>query len=80
MSIVPCGPSAPRLRDWRVPQQISGFDAITWKEFSRLGAELVQRMVLHVQKEEMALLPLLNDTMDQETENSLYESYTGAPR
>jgi hemerythrin-like domain-containing protein len=53
----------------------SGFDAGSWKEFSRAGAEFVQRMVVHVQKEEMALLPLINDTMDGETEQRLYDAY-----
>ena len=55
----------------------AGFDAASWKEFRRVGAEFVQRMVVHVQKEEMALLPLVNDTMDSETENRLYNAYTG---
>jgi hemerythrin-like domain-containing protein len=54
----------------------AGFDADSWKEFSRAGAELVQRMVVHVQKEEMALLPLLDQMMDDATEASLYEAYT----
>uniref|UniRef100_Q07M33 Hemerythrin HHE cation binding domain protein n=1 Tax=Rhodopseudomonas palustris (strain BisA53) TaxID=316055 RepID=Q07M33_RHOP5 len=57
--------------------QSGGFDAGSWKEFSRVCAEFVQRMMVHVQKEEMALLPLLDDTMDRETEMRLYEAYTG---
>jgi hemerythrin-like domain-containing protein len=55
----------------------SGFDAGSWKEFSRLGAEFVQRMVVHVQKEEMALLPLIDQSMDSETETRLYAAYSG---
>jgi hemerythrin-like domain-containing protein len=55
----------------------SGFDAGSWKEFSRLGAEFVQRMVVHVQKEEMALLPLIDQTMDSDTEMRLYAAYSG---
>lgn len=53
------------------------FTPETWKEFSRVGAEFVQRMVVHVQKEEMALLPLVDQTMDDETETRLYQAYTG---
>jgi hemerythrin-like domain-containing protein len=53
------------------------FDTDGWKEFSRIGAEFVQRMVVHVQKEEMALLPLLDETMDSETEMELFEAYSG---
>ncbi len=53
-----------------------GFDAARWEEFRRLGGELVERMLAHVQKEEMALLPLLEDGMDAETEARLYQEYT----
>lgn len=55
----------------------AGFDKASWEEFRRVGAEFVQRMVVHVQKEEMALLPLVNATMDSETETRLYSAYTG---
>jgi hemerythrin-like domain-containing protein len=52
-----------------------GFDAPGWDEFRRLGQELCERMLAHVQKEEMALLPLLEETMDAETEARLYRDY-----
>ncbi|MBI5130579.1 MAG: hemerythrin domain-containing protein [Rhodopseudomonas palustris] len=55
----------------------NGFDAAGWKEFSRAGAEMVQRMVVHVQKEEMALLPLLDQALDAATEARLYQAYIG---
>lgn len=55
--------------------QASGFDAACWQQFQRVGAEIAERMLLHVQKEEMALLPLINDAMDAETEARLYEVY-----
>jgi hemerythrin-like domain-containing protein len=57
--------------------QSDGFDPTRWREFQQVGAEFVQRMLIHVQKEEMALLPLINDTMDGETEMRLFEAYTG---
>jgi hemerythrin-like domain-containing protein len=53
----------------------NGFDAPGWEEFRRIGGELCERMLAHVQKEEMALLPLLEESMDAETEARLYESY-----
>jgi hemerythrin-like domain-containing protein len=53
-----------------------GFDQAKWTEFSRLGQELCERMLAHVQKEEMALLPLLEENMDSETEMTLFEEYT----
>jgi iron-sulfur cluster repair protein YtfE (RIC family) len=53
----------------------SGFDEAGWVEFRRLGLELCDRMLAHVQKEEMALLPLLEDGMDADTEARLYQEY-----
>jgi len=52
-----------------------GFDVPGWGEFRRLGQEFCERMLAHVQKEEMALLPLLDENMDAETEARLYEAY-----
>jgi hemerythrin-like domain-containing protein len=52
-----------------------GFDAARWEEFRRFGQELIERMLTHVQKEEMALLPLLEDTMDAATEERLFQEY-----
>jgi iron-sulfur cluster repair protein YtfE (RIC family) len=34
-------------------------------------------MLIHVQKEEAALLPLIEDTMGEEAEMRLYDVYTG---
>jgi hemerythrin-like domain-containing protein len=55
-----------------------GFDQSTWSEFCRLGFELCERMLAHVQKEEMALLPLLEESMDADTEMRLYEDYVAS--
>jgi iron-sulfur cluster repair protein YtfE (RIC family) len=52
-----------------------GFDAAAWHEFRRLGQELSDRLLAHVQKEEMALLPLLEESMDADTEERLYQEY-----
>lgn len=52
-----------------------GFDPATWELFHRLGLELCDRMLTHVQKEEMALLPLLEEAMDADTEARLYQEY-----
>ena len=53
----------------------SGFTPESWEEFTRLGQELGDLMLAHVQKEEMALLPVLEDNMDSETEARLYQEY-----
>lgn len=55
-----------------------GFDAARWSEFCQLGQELCERMLAHVQKEEMALLPLLEETMGAEDEARLYQEYVEA--
>lgn len=51
------------------------FDEAGWNEFRRLGGELCELMPAHIQKEEMALLPLIEDSMDAETEARLSRDY-----
>lgn len=41
-----------------------------------LGLELAERMVSHVQKEEMALLPALEDLLDESADRELALAYT----
>jgi len=41
----------------------------------RLMLELVERQVAHIQKESMALLPLLDDLLDDETDRQLAFAY-----
>jgi hemerythrin-like domain-containing protein len=53
----------------------NGFAPAEWEEFMRLGQEFSDRMLAHVQKEEMALLPVLEENMDSETEARLYQEY-----
>jgi len=53
----------------------NGFTPAEWDEFTRLGRELGDLMLAHVQKEEMALLPIIEDNMDSETEARLYQEY-----
>ena len=50
-------------------------DEITNPEVKRLGLELAERLVNHVQKEEMALLPALEDFIDEETDRELDSDY-----
>ncbi len=53
-----------------------GFDDTQWSEFRSVAAELIERMYAHIQKEEMALLPMLEDLLDPETDMSLAEAYS----
>ncbi len=54
----------------------SGFDAKSWMEFRRLSGEWVERMMSHVQKEEMALLPILEDALDADSDSDLVARYS----
>ncbi len=54
-----------------------GFDEASWDEFRKIGQEFCERLLPHAQKEDIALLPLLEDTMDTETEAKLYDKYVG---
>lgn len=45
---------------------------------ARLTAELVERVVVHVQKETMALLPLLDELLDDDTDRELAAAYACA--
>ena len=52
-----------------------GFDAARWAAFRRSGQDFCQRILAHVQKEEAALLPLIEEAMDADTEARLYREY-----
>jgi hemerythrin-like domain-containing protein len=43
--------------------------------FKRLAFELVERQVSHIQKETMALLPMLDDLLDDDTDRELALAY-----
>ena len=44
-------------------------------KFKRLVLEIVERQVAHIQKETMALLPLLDDLLDDENDRTLAFAY-----
>jgi hemerythrin-like domain-containing protein len=51
-------------------------DDAGWQALARGALELVERQVVHIQKEEMALLPLLEDLLDDDTDRQLAMDYT----
>ncbi|MCF3592788.1 hemerythrin domain-containing protein [Rhodobacteraceae bacterium LMO-12] len=53
----------------------NGFTDETWTKFRTVAAELIERMFAHIQKEEMALLPTLDDLLDAETDMELSTAY-----
>jgi hemerythrin-like domain-containing protein len=53
-----------------------GFSDASWSEFKSLTGELIERMLAHIQKEEMALLPMLEELLDPEADMELAEIYS----
>lgn len=53
----------------------SRLDDAGWATLKRAGLELVERQVAHIQKETMALLPLLEDLLDDEVDRELAFAY-----
>jgi iron-sulfur cluster repair protein YtfE (RIC family) len=52
-----------------------GFQAPAWSEFHQLGNELIERLTSHVHKEEMALVPMLEDLLEDQDDSRLLEVY-----
>lgn len=50
-------------------------DDAGWQALVRGALELAERQVAHIQKEEMALLPLLEDLLDDDTDRRLAMDY-----
>ena len=50
-------------------------DGAGWDALKRNALEMVERQVGHIQKEEMALLPILDDLLDDETDRQLAFDY-----
>ena len=54
---------------------IAGLDATGRDALQRAVLELAERLVSHIHKEEMALLPLIDDVLDEETDRQLAFAY-----
>jgi|CXWL01.1.fsa_nt_gi hemerythrin-like domain-containing protein len=46
-----------------------------WAELHRCGGELVERLTSHIEKEEMGLVPLIEELLDDEADARLAEAY-----
>ncbi|MDE2228722.1 MAG: hemerythrin domain-containing protein [Alphaproteobacteria bacterium] len=64
-------PLAERLVELAKLAREAGFTAEAWAEFHEIGASLVERFVSHIQKEDMGLLPALDEALDEETDGKL---------
>lgn len=52
-----------------------GFDASAWREFRRLGLDFAARLTEHAEKEEIGLLPVLDEILEDEDDNRLADGY-----
>jgi hemerythrin-like domain-containing protein len=59
----------------RAARAASSFAADGWREFHQLAGELIERQVAHIQKEEMGLLPMLDDVLDAERDDEIADAY-----
>ncbi len=57
------------------PLVAAGLDAHGWERARALALELTERLVAHVHKEEMSLLPALDDLLDEIADRELTEAY-----
>lgn len=50
-------------------------DAAGWQQLRVHGLELAERLAAHAQKEEMSLLPALDDVLDEDADRELFAAY-----
>lgn len=53
----------------------NALDDAGWQDLRAAAMELIERQVSHIQKEEMALLPMLDDLLDDDTDRTLAFEY-----
>ncbi|MBF0561561.1 MAG: hemerythrin domain-containing protein [Alphaproteobacteria bacterium] len=68
-------PIAGRLAELARAAVSGGFTPASWGEFHELGLEMVEREVFHVQKEEMAFLPALDQMLPPQSSAELEAAY-----
>ena len=56
--------------------QAGGLDAAGWRSLKTLGLELVERLSAHAEKEQGALVPLVDEMLDEATDQELWTQYT----
>lgn len=62
----------------RIRPLLRGDACANWAGFRELALELIERQVSHIQKEEMSLLPVLEDVLDPEQDAALTDRYLAA--
>lgn len=56
--------------------QAAALDAAGWRSLKASGLELVERLGSHAQKEQGALVPLVDEMLDEATDQELWAQYT----
>jgi len=52
-------------------------DNTGWQSLKITGLELVERLTSHAEKEELSLVPVLEDLLDEDTDRELWSAYAG---
>jgi hemerythrin-like domain-containing protein len=68
-------PLAVQVADLAAQAAVAGFGEQAWRDFRDCGAELIEREIFHIQKEEMGLLAAISALVDPETDARLAEVY-----
>jgi hemerythrin-like domain-containing protein len=55
--------------------QAGGLDAAGWRTLKALGLELAERLGSHAEKEQGALVPLVDEMLDEATDEELWKIY-----
>jgi hemerythrin-like domain-containing protein len=56
--------------------QAGGLDATGWRALKASGLELVERLSSHAEKEQGALVPLVDEMLDEATDLEIWTQYT----
>jgi len=51
------------------------FNEGDWRSLKASGLELVERLGSHARKEELALVPLVDEMLDEQSDNALWDEY-----
>jgi iron-sulfur cluster repair protein YtfE (RIC family) len=68
--------AAERFAELQAQAANGALDEADWRRLRTLALELVERLVSHVQKEEMSLLPALEDLVGEDDDRALITEYS----
>lgn len=57
--------------------QGGGLDATGWRALKASGLELVERLGAHAEKEQGSLVPLIDEILDETTDQEMWAAYVG---